>query len=275
MTIPIDAIPRNQSDPNRRKAKAVFVSLARNSDLWPLLDSMKQMEDRFNHWAGYDWVFLNDEPFDDVFIKYTSELTNSKCHYGLIEPDHWHQPDWIDEQKASAAREEMIRKQVIYGHSVPYRNMCRFNSGVSTALSKSPMPASSDEVLHSSSTITHSWTATITIGESSKPSLVVIEIPTMCSYHSCTIFRPHVKFFCDISYDPFLVMQDQKKVYGFTISLFEYIETIPTLWDTVKGRSIVCERCHKCIRLISLQTHRVHAGVPRVSCGRQWNEVPQ
>jgi alpha 1,2-mannosyltransferase len=37
----------------------------------------------------------------------------------------------IDEEKASAAREEMIRKKVIYGFSVPYRNMCRFNSGVS------------------------------------------------------------------------------------------------------------------------------------------------
>jgi alpha 1,2-mannosyltransferase len=31
-------------------------------------------------------------------------------------------------------------------------------------------------------------------------------------------------------------MQDEKKVYGFTLSLFEYIETIPTLWDTVKGK---------------------------------------
>lgn len=35
--------------------------IARNSDLWPFLDSMKQMEDRFNHWAGYDYVFLNEE----------------------------------------------------------------------------------------------------------------------------------------------------------------------------------------------------------------------
>jgi alpha 1,2-mannosyltransferase len=32
-------------------------------------------------------------------------------------------------------------------------------------------------------------------------------------------------------------MQDEKKVYGFTLSLFEYIETIPTLWATVKGGS--------------------------------------
>ena len=31
-------------------------------------------------------------------------------------------------------------------------------------------------------------------------------------------------------------MQAQGKVYGFTISLFEYIETIPSLWDSVKGK---------------------------------------
>ena len=37
----------------------------------------------------------------------------------------------IDEDKARLAREDMIRKKVIYGHSVPYRNMCRFQSGVS------------------------------------------------------------------------------------------------------------------------------------------------
>jgi len=29
-------------------------------------------------------------------------------------------------------------------------------------------------------------------------------------------------------------MQDNNKVYGFTLSLYEYADTIPTLWDTVK-----------------------------------------
>jgi hypothetical protein len=28
------------------------------------------------------------------------------------------------------------------------------------------------------------------------------------------IGRPDVKFFCDLDYDPFLIMQDQKKAYG-------------------------------------------------------------
>jgi hypothetical protein len=36
----------------------------------------------------------------------------------------------IDEEKAEKARNTMVSKKVIYGHSVPYRNMCRFNSGV-------------------------------------------------------------------------------------------------------------------------------------------------
>ncbi len=26
--------------------------------------------------------------------------------------------------------------------------------------------------------------------------------------------RPNIKLFCDIDYDPFLLMQDQKKIYG-------------------------------------------------------------
>lgn len=52
------------------------------------------MESYFNHWAGYDWLFLNEEPFTEEFKKYTQALTNSKCHYGLIPAEHWFQPDW-------------------------------------------------------------------------------------------------------------------------------------------------------------------------------------
>ena len=28
--------------------------------------------------------------------------------------------------------------------------------------------------------------------------------------------RPDVKFFCDLDYDPFLIMEDQQKVYGMS-----------------------------------------------------------
>ncbi|KAJ1827934.1 hypothetical protein LPJ73_008671, partial [Coemansia sp. RSA 2703] len=68
----------------------------------------------------------------------------------------------------------------------------------------------------------------------------------MCRYESGFFFRhplmdkykwywrvePGVKFACDIDYDPFLFMEKNDKKYGFTISIKEYIETIPTLWNT-------------------------------------------
>ncbi|KAJ7155949.1 glycosyltransferase family 15 protein [Mycena crocata] len=180
------------SSPDGRRANAVFVILARNGDLNGIIVSMKQMEDRFNKKYNYPYVFLNEEPFSDGFKKRVSALTDGKVQFGLIPHDHWYQPSWIDETRATAAREEMVKNNVIYGGSVSYRNMCRFNSGFFYR----------HELL--------------------KP------------YRYYWRVEPDVKFFCDLDYDPFLVMQDQNKVYGFTISLFEYLATIPTLWNAVK-----------------------------------------
>ncbi|KAF9053701.1 glycosyltransferase family 15 protein [Hymenopellis radicata] len=47
-------------------------------------------------------------------------------------------------------------------------------------------------------------------------------------------WRPDIKFFCDIAYDPFVYMQEHEKIYSFTVSLLEWEPTIPTLWSTVK-----------------------------------------
>jgi len=81
------------------------------------------MEDRFNHWAHYDYVFLNDEVsrlsyleneahlaavhrriqgvsfhnychWPELIARHTQRLTNANCQYGLIEHDHWVQPEW-------------------------------------------------------------------------------------------------------------------------------------------------------------------------------------
>ncbi|THU91142.1 glycosyltransferase family 15 protein [Dendrothele bispora CBS 962.96] len=46
-------------------------------------------------------------------------------------------------------------------------------------------------------------------------------------------WRPDVRFFCDLDYDPFLYMEDHDKVYSFTISLPEWEPTIKTLWSAV------------------------------------------
>jgi alpha 1,2-mannosyltransferase len=56
-------------------------------------------------------------------------VVSGKVEFGVIPRDHWFQPDTIDEEKAKAGRDAMVAKNIIYGGSVSYRNMCRFNSG--------------------------------------------------------------------------------------------------------------------------------------------------
>lgn len=46
--------------------------------------------------------------------------------------------------------------------------------------------------------------------------------------------EPSTKLYCDINYDVFQWMQDNEKVYGFTITIHEYVRTIETLWSTVR-----------------------------------------
>ncbi|KAF8628415.1 hypothetical protein AX15_003937 [Amanita polypyramis BW_CC] len=179
----------NHTSPPTRKANAAIVLLARNGDLKGVLSSLKQIEARFNKKFQYPYVFLNDQTFDEKFKTRVSELTDASVQFGLIPPDHWNQPSWINETRASAAREKMVAGNVIYGG---IEAVCRIEICV--------VSTQAHELL--------------------KPY----------RYY----WRPHVTFFCDLDYDPFLYMQDHNKVYGFTISLYEYIETIPTLWDTVK-----------------------------------------
>ncbi|PVH18013.1 uncharacterized protein CXQ87_000923 [Candidozyma duobushaemuli] len=46
--------------------------------------------------------------------------------------------------------------------------------------------------------------------------------------------EPDVEYMCDFQYDPFTVMRENKKVYGFVLALPDYENTIPTLWPTVE-----------------------------------------
>lgn len=118
--------------PTQRRANATILMLARNSDTDSALRSVRELEDRFNHQFHYPWVFLNDEPFTDDFKTRVSNVISGPVEFGVIPHAHWNQPEWVDEEKATAGRNKMVQDNIIYGGSVSYRNMCRFNSGVSS-----------------------------------------------------------------------------------------------------------------------------------------------
>lgn len=172
---------------------ATFVTLARNNDIWDIAKAIRSVEDRFNRNFHYDWVFLNDNEFDDEFKKLTTALVSGTTHYGVIPKEHWSYPEWIDEDKARAARLEMGRKKIIYGDSESYRHMCRYESGF------------------------------------------FFRHELMMNYEWYWRVEPSIELFCDVPGDPFRFMKENNKKYSFVISLYEYIETIPTLWDSVKG----------------------------------------
>src|SRR5271170_7268611 len=68
--------------PQKGKMKAAFVSLIRNGELWEIVKSIRQIEDRFNRNYHYPWVFLNDVPFTEEFIAITSALVSGETKYG-------------------------------------------------------------------------------------------------------------------------------------------------------------------------------------------------
>jgi len=175
------------------RMNATFVTLARNSDVWEISRSIRQVEDRFNRKYNYDWVFLNDAEFDDTFKKVTSALTSGRTRYGKIGSEHWGFPDFIDQERARKVREDMHERKIIYGDSVSYRHMCRYESGF------------------------------------------FFQHELMQEYEWYWRVEPSIELFCDINYDPFKFMAEHKKKYSFVLSLYEYVETIPTLWDSVKG----------------------------------------
>ncbi|TID25852.1 glycosyltransferase family 15 protein [Venturia nashicola] len=175
------------------RMNATFVTLARNSDVWDIARSIRQVEDRFNRKFNYDWVFLNDADFDETFKKVTTSLASGKTRYGKIPKEHWSFPEWIDVDRAAKVREEMHEKKIIYGDSISYRHMCRYESGF------------------------------------------FFRHPIMMEYEWYWRVEPSIELFCDINYDTFKFMADNKKKYSFVLSLYEYVETIPTLWDSVKS----------------------------------------
>lgn len=182
---------RFKHDPHNR-AKAAIVILARNSDIDGLNKTISMFEERFNKKFSYPYVFLNDVPFNERFKTAMRRLSGSQMSFGTIPTEHWSYPSHINVTKADEARADMQRRNIIYGGSLSYRHMCRYNSGF------------------------------------------FFQHPLLQEYEYYWRVEPSVEFYCDIDYDPFLFMKENDKEYGFVIMVPEYIETVPTLWNTVK-----------------------------------------
>lgn len=111
------------------KEKATLLMLVRNRELHKALGSMRMVEDRFNRKFHYPWTFMNDKPFTDDFIRFTTGMASGPVEYVVIPKEHWSVPDSLNKTKIQQGMEKLRTEGVIYGGSSSYRHMCRFNSG--------------------------------------------------------------------------------------------------------------------------------------------------
>lgn len=120
---------KNGSDKFHHRANATFFSLVRNRELKGMLRSVRSVQRRFNAKFHYDWVFLNNEPFNDNFVSRISNEVSGTAHFGIIDENLWTVPSWIDEGRFNASKAELVAKKVLHGGETHYRHMCRYFSG--------------------------------------------------------------------------------------------------------------------------------------------------
>jgi alpha 1,2-mannosyltransferase len=58
--------------------------------------------------------------------------------------------------------------------------------------------------------------------------------PSVSKYEYYWRVEPGVKFSCSIDEDPFRYMKEHNKLYGYKIMIHEYMETVPTLWESTR-----------------------------------------
>ncbi|SCU88205.1 LAFA_0E11320g1_1 [Lachancea sp. 'fantastica'] len=180
---------KTQKTGGDNKVRAAFVSLVRNQDLPEILETVQNLEDRYNSKFHYPYVFLNNEPFTAEFQNAMRNVVSSNVTFGLIPEPHWSYPDWIDQDKAAEVRQTA---KYIYGDSESYRHMCRYESGFF-------------------------WRHEL-----------------LDDYDWYWRVEPSTKLHCNVDYDVFKWMQDNNKMYGFTVSIKEFVDTIKTLWSETK-----------------------------------------
>ncbi|KAJ7208562.1 glycosyltransferase family 15 protein [Mycena pura] len=120
-------------------------------------------------------------------------LTPSTVEFGVIPREHWFQPDWVDKEKQQQEMAQMNRQNVKYG-VVARRSY------------------------HNMCRFNSGF---------------FFQHPLMLKYKWYWRVEPNVKYHCNIIEDPFLFMENNDKIYGFTLAVYEIPATIRSLWTHV------------------------------------------
>jgi mannosyltransferase len=117
------------------RESAVFMMLARNSEVQGAVSSVRSVQEQFNDNFGYPWVFLNDEEWSEEFKQKVGGVVggSAEVKFEVIPKAMWGYPEWIDQERAKQSMQDMRHRGIQYGGQESYHHMCRFQSGYATS----------------------------------------------------------------------------------------------------------------------------------------------
>jgi len=200
--------------------------------------SLRLVEDRFNRWFNYPYVFLNNKEWESAFIERVNSTISGEARFEVLPERMWDFPEGVDAEAARKSMREQERQGVGYGGNEDYHHMCRFFSG-------------------------------------DFPLLDALK-----DYRWYWRIEPDVKFFCDLTYDPFAEMARRGKTYGWTMALWEMPDTVPGLFrataDYREAAAIAPSALWKAMvtaELTPWPLRRLWSLMPlRDSSGDRWNQ---
>lgn len=179
-----------RADDSGNRAAATMLSLVQNKDLEEMIGSLMEVERVFNHKFNYPYTFLNDEEFTDEF---KDAIRNALPAERVVRFGTIDPEDW----------------------SVP--------DTIDLDKFRSSMQQLEDEgVGHASQESYHNMCRYFSRG--------FYHHPLLRDYKYTWRLEPGVKFFCDIDYDVFKFMEDQGKVYGYVLNLYDNPQSVESLW---------------------------------------------
>jgi mannosyltransferase len=117
-----------EPDVKAPREKAALVMLARNKELTKAIRSLQSIEDHFNRWFHYPYVFLNDEPWSEDFQQAVRAVVSSEAHFEVIPRDQWTFPAGLDVDAARQSIRQQGQAGILYAGMETYHHMCRFYS---------------------------------------------------------------------------------------------------------------------------------------------------
>jgi mannosyltransferase len=118
-----------EPDVSAKRENAVFVMMARNSELQQANKTITSIDKAFNRWFNYPIVFMNDEAWDSSFIEELNKTSRGLATFEVIPKQIWTFPKWMDEDAAKQSIKEQGERGIPHADSEGYHHMCRFYSG--------------------------------------------------------------------------------------------------------------------------------------------------